>query len=457
MATSRQRKSSSSEAPAQIVDPDSTGNDLQTVEFRKNNDSIGLRVLEGKFTLLARKLYNVFLSHAQKQGAPGQNAPTDNPADAEYFWIPMGDIVRDTRYNSNDYDTLKEHAQELLNIRVVGETEKMWVSERLLSGVKIFNSAGLKNRNGSVWLGYSFPPEVTQAVLKPNRYTKFSLYYQTELRSAASLALYEVTRRYATSPSHMTRREQWEKWYQVITSNPVKDAIPEYKYFKRDVLKGAIAEINNVTDISIELLEFKKGRRVEELQFRVVRTSQPSLPLEAGPLIDSAVIERIMRFGISKEDATDIYLSYDENTVLAHIELVESRKQSKRGPELESPAAYFRTAIKNGYASSKNVAQPVATPRAPSKPKTNLRERFILARNQEAIRYYNELSEPEQRAEFEEFAGQIDKSLKPYLKKGLETPVVRTAFGEWMSFKLWGPVTDTMVLDFLESETVQGG
>ena len=88
------------------------------MEFRKANDSIGLRVVEGQFSLLSRKLYNVFISTAQKQQRPGVNAPIDEPSAESYFWIALQDVVKDTRYNSNDYETLKEHANELQNIRV---------------------------------------------------------------------------------------------------------------------------------------------------------------------------------------------------------------------------------------------------------------------------------------------------------------------------------------------------
>ena len=124
-----------------VVSEEDNGPD-SIVEFRKANDSIGLRVVEGQFSLLSRKLYNVFISAAQQQQRPGVNAPVDEPSAESYFWISMQDVVKDTRYNSNDYETLKEHANELQNIRVEAESTKMWTSERLLSGVKIYNSKG---------------------------------------------------------------------------------------------------------------------------------------------------------------------------------------------------------------------------------------------------------------------------------------------------------------------------
>lgn len=431
-------------------------------EFRKANDSIGLRVMEGKFSLLSRKIYNIFINKAQELGVPGREKPPGDAGGADYFWIRMREIIKSTEFDSNNYDLIKETAQELLDIKVVAETDKMWTSERLLSGAKIYNTKGLKSQGGEVWIGFAFPPEVMQMVLNPNTYTKFSLRFQTALRGNGSLGLYEIARRYATSPSHLTYRDTWERWYQAITGTPISEALPEYKYFKRDTLKKAIAEINSVTDIKVELIEHSKGRKVIDLQFRVDLAAQSPLDLAAPPPIDPVLIERIIRFGISKDDARDLYLSYDERTILDHIELTEERMNNKRLLPIDSPAAYFKTALKAGYAKAKYIAKPVK-PKPEDAParanaggqKTTVRERFMLARNEEAMRLYEELPAGEQQHHFEEFAEQADRALKAYIKKqGLESGMVRNAFAEWFATKSWGAVTDAQVIEYLDSGRV---
>lgn len=431
------------------------------MEFRKANDSIGLRVVEGQFSLLSRKLYNVFISTAQKQQRPGVNAPIDEPSAESYFWIALQDVVKDTRYNSNDYETLKEHANELQNIRVAAESEKMWTSERLLSGVKIYNSKGLKNKGGTVWLGFSFPPEVMQMVLKPTIYTKFSLWYQTQMRTASSLALYEICRRYASSPSHLTHRDHWNRWYYTVTGTASSDTnVPEYKYFKRDHVLKSIAEINAITDIEVELLEFRDGRKVIDLQFKVYLKAQSTFELSSAPIINMALLERIVALGVSKDEATAIYTAYDENVVLAHLNLVESRQKNARISPVESAAAYFKTAIKKGYASGKALepepekpAPPKPPPAAAPKKKKGIRERFMFARANDALVHYHKLSTEQQTKTFAEFSKSADKSLKPYLKKGLAMTMVSNAFGDWLASNLWGQPTDSQILDFLESES----
>jgi hypothetical protein len=426
----------------------------QAVEFRKANESIGLRVIAGRLSLLSRKLYNVFIAKAQEHGRPGLNAPVDEESAELYFWMPIADVVKDADYNSNDYDTLKEHAQELQNIKVIGESAKMWTSEQLLSGVKIYNTKGLKSKGGTVWLGFAFPPEVMQAILKPNTYTKLSLYYQTQLRSSAGLGLYEVARRYASSPSHLTRREPWEKWYYVISGASLDSQLPEYKYFKRDHLRVAINEINRGTDIEIELLEFREGRRVKEIQFKVFLKQQGALEIPAQPIINTAIINRIVELGVPKAEAATLYASYDEATIVSNLTMVENR--IKRGPAVDSPAAYFKASIKNGYAAAASTTEP-APPKTVAKPKSNtIRERFNTARRNDAMRLFLELPAVDQKNEYQVFSKQADGGVKPFIKKGMESQIVRSAFGDWYATRLWGEPADSQIIDFLESEGLNG-
>src|SRR3546814_15263612 len=117
------------------------------------------------------------------------------------------------------------------------------------------------------------------------------------------MALYENCRRYLTNPSKLTSRQSVQWWYQVLTGNPASAEVPEYKYFKRDTLLKAIREVNDVTDLIVELIEFKEGRRVAELQFSVEKRAQEPLQLSA-PAVDSAAhLARLMALGVTPADA----------------------------------------------------------------------------------------------------------------------------------------------------------
>src|SRR5262245_36093381 len=92
-------------------------------EFRKSNEAIGLRVSEGRLSLLSRKIFNVMVYHAQRMRGKGENAPI--PIDPEvaknYYWIPMAELARDAAYDSRDTELFKAQVLELQNIRIFSE------------------------------------------------------------------------------------------------------------------------------------------------------------------------------------------------------------------------------------------------------------------------------------------------------------------------------------------------
>lgn len=423
-------------------------------EFRKTNDAIGLRVKEGKLSLLTRKVFNVMMYHAQELKQPGVNAPIDTPASKKYFWIPLSELARDSAYDSKDTEFLKEQLQELQNVKLLLENERQWVSERLVSSIQLVNPQGLKKHTGQVWFGYAFPPEVHELVMAPGTYTKFSIFYQGLLRSGAALALYEVCRRYATNPSRLTLIESPEHWYGVLTGSPVTaENLPPYKYFKRDILKLAIAEVNALTDITVELVEHKNGRRVENLQFRVSANQQPQLAFPAGPVIDTELLSKVMGFGFAQETATDFMALHGDQKIRTTIGFVEARIVQKNSAPLDSPAAYFRWALKEGAAAERALitklpGKATAVPQAGDG--STLMEKFLSARAEEALEIYHELDAVDQGAVFDRFrTGQpASKTLK--YDKALSSVPVRKLFARWYAMDLWPEITPQQLATFVE-------
>jgi hypothetical protein len=428
-------------------------------EFRKTNEAIGLRVSEGRLSLLSRKIFNVMVYHAQRVRVKGENAPIDTDAAKKYFWIPLADVARDAAYDSKDTELLKEHVQELQNIRIYSEDAIQWTSERLVSSVKLVNPKGLNKKGGMLWFGFAFPPEVESMVMSPGSYTKLSVYYQALLRSGASLALYEICRRYATNPSKVTNRADWEWWYGALTGNPVREALPEYKYFKRDVIKPAIAEINMVTDISVELIEHKLGRRVSALQFKVTPAQQSPLMFPAPPVIDGDLVQRMMALGISQDDACNLLATTEDGKLRATLDLTETRLRNPKASKIESPAGYFKTALRDGYASPEEVAKKTML-KIERKPSVEasidaIRERYFVERAKDALAMFNELGKEEQD---EWLVGFKDsgKAKGINLSRGLSTASARTAFSMWFADQQWpGEPTDSDLLAFAAVQSAQ--
>lgn len=425
-----------------------------SLEFRKTNEAIGLRVREGKLSLLTRKIFNVMMYHAQEQRTPGVNAPIDTPAARKYFWIPLSELARDAAYDSKDTEFLKKQLEELQNIKLLMETERQWTSESLVSSVTLVNPQGFKKHSGQVWFGFAFPPEVHELVMAPGTYTRFSLLYQGMLRSGSALALYEICRRYATNPSKVTLVETYEHWYGVLTGNPVLiDELPEYKYFKRDVIKTAIAEINALTDIQVELIEHKKGRRVERLQFRVEHTKQPHLDFAPPPVIDLELLGKIMRFGFSQHDASDFVAQHSDDKIRAAVTFVQTRIDLKNSAQLDSPAAYFRWTLKQGATAAQElrIKQMAAKKGAPAgtEGETTVMEKFMAARALDALAIYKELDDHERQPIFARFKDQnTNNTIK--LDNGIENAVARSMFTQWYAKELWADPSIEDVVSFVD-------
>lgn len=445
MATRRLRKSQSTElSKVEQTDPR---------EFRKTNEAIGLRVREGKLSLLTRKVFNVMMFHAQELKTPGVNAPIDTPSAKKYFWIPLSDLARDARYDSNDVEYLKQQLEELQNIKLLMENERQWTSERLVSSITLVNPHGLKKHSGQVWFGFAFPPEVHELVMSPGIYTRFSIFYQGLLRSGPALALYEICRRYATNPSKLTLIESYAHWYGVLTGNPVEvAALGPYKYFKRDVIKPAISEINALTDIQVELIEHKNGRRIERLQFKVQQSKQTQLAFPAPPVIDVALMERVMALGLSKEVTADLLAEHGDDKIRASLAMVEARMAHTNSPKLDAPAGYFRWSLKEGA----DVAQALQLAKEEKKKSAGrkalgptLMEKFLSARALDAYDVYKELNDSERVLLIDQFKAD-PSSAGTKITRGIEGPMVKALFSQWYAKLLWGEPTAVALASFVE-------
>ncbi|MEP6605049.1 MAG: replication initiation protein [Nitrosospira sp.] len=315
-----------------------------TKEFKKANDIIAPRVLRGgTLSLLGRKVINVLLYHTQRFRASGVGAPEGDPVFQSLYWLPLADLSRDAAYDSEDTALLKATLVKLQDIKIITDNAKGFSSDVLIASVKIVPG----QRGNRTMVGWGLHP-ASEAILKnPEFYTRLSIYYLTSLHTTGGVALYETCKRYVTNPSHLSNRERWEWWHDVLTGLPVTHEKPEYKYFKRDTLKTAIAEVNT-TDIRVELIEHKAGRRVVELQFRIEKAAHGSLELPP-PIIDTKLINRLEMLGISKKEAEDIFASNDEAFLKATLDLVETRSTDQSLSALVSPAAFFRSAVRGRY------------------------------------------------------------------------------------------------------------
>ncbi len=461
MATKRTKKTD-----VDVVSPSSA-------ELRKAVEAIAIQPKNGKITLLTRKLFNVLLAVAQQADDSGDT-----------YRALLSDIVANSAFDSNDTALVKEHLRRMVSVQVEWSTGtssqkpgRKWGISTLIADAEILEDPATRR----VWVEFSFAPKIKRKLLDPVQYARLSLQFQSQLRSSAGLALYEICVRYLTNPSHLTMREPWGWWRPILSGTPDTEAGDEakreYKYFKRDYLRPAIAEVNAVTNIFVELVEHREGRRVAEIQFRVSERKQPMLALDEHPnVFDSTLIDRMVKIGISLKEAQTLYADSEENRIRAALQMTEQRMRSTSLPAVRSAPALFKDALKKGYAlppadgmSSTAAAPSTAAPPAVANgdkasvtvPADDLKARLLgeysAYRRKEAKALYDEQGDAEREVAHQSFEHDALPALGAHLRddwrrRGLTSKLIETAFFDWLAQKTWGEPSDSDLLTFTLSQ-----
>ncbi len=406
-------------------------------EFRKANSAVGVRVKSGPtLTMMGRRIFNVLLYHAQKQGGPGGHAPAPwdacpNPED--YFWIPSSELAQDSSWGSKDHKMLIAGLQQLQTTLVESDDPTgRFTSVQLIGTVHVLKGSGRR----PTMVGWEFPRSTRDILSNPDFYTKLSIYHLTSLKTVAGTALYEIAKRYLTNVGGKTARQHWHWWHDTLTGKPVGSVkFPEFRYFKRDTLNPAIEEVNR-TDIRVELVETKKGRSVTDLQFLVSFAPQATLELPPAPVVDSELLDRIKALGFTERQAIDLLSQHEDDYLRATLELVEARMADLSKPPLEAPSAFMRTALRDNYLAAKPSPKPEAPVSRPRKASSRAKPAAEPAQDQErsarldaAIASFNAMTTDEQNALLAQFHAAFPMA-KRYRRDGRP---FRSTFGEWLS------------------------
>jgi hypothetical protein len=147
------------------------------------------------------------------------------------------------------------------------------------------------------------------------------------------MALYEICARYVDNPSHKTARQHWRWWKPVLTGVAGDDSKAEYRFFKRDVVTKAIAEINACTNIEVRgPIEYKErdNKTIAEIQFEVYLKDnrktwgQPASP--GGVVVDDLpIIGRAIQLGIPQREAEKLIEQFGSERVAEGLHELDKR------------------------------------------------------------------------------------------------------------------------------------
>jgi len=420
----------------------------------KANEAIAIRPKRGKLTLLSRRIYNVLLYHAQQQGV-----------DKPQYAILLSELIDDARFTSHNTELLKSHIRDMQATTIEWHTSsggaRQWTSTQLV-GTVVIDEPG---RGQPCTISWSYPDAIRERLVKPAQYTRVLLEISSQMRSYAAAVLYELGARYLTSPGRLTMREDVIWWASVLTGRSDITSV-DYRILHRDTIKKALAELDTLSeDFRMEVIEHRRGRKVEELQFRVVPKPQASLEgltQSARNVFDLALVERVISIGLKRADAQDLYATTDEGVLRAAVEHVEQRMKSTALPPLKSPAAYLRDALKKQYAGagqggdSAGAAEIDPQPTIPSinEKLQRLREEWHHLKQAEAKVLFAELPDAEQAARISQFEAERLEDLaspiaKAWRRDGINSRIAASTFYRWLAAAMWpGEVTDKELLEF---------
>ena len=208
---------------------------------------------------------------------------------------------------------------------------------------------------------------IQDRLLDPSMFfTRINFETMTKLsRAGASLALYEIFSRYLTNNKAggpgRTGKHLLEWWIpRIVGSHEYK---PEYKFLKRDLIKPALEEINNLTEFQVELHEYKCGRTVKEIEFTISKkTALSSAEIvihsegNSNRAGDVSLYDRVISFGIKPGVANSILEKYQNHEYIRrHIDGLEIA--FKKGT-VKSPAAWLHTSLANNWNHQTNYDLP---------------------------------------------------------------------------------------------------
>ncbi|MDN8618321.1 replication initiation protein [Variovorax ginsengisoli] len=314
---------------------------------RKPVETLSLVPTSGKVTVLGRKTWNVLLQLAQDQAVDGQ----------EVYRATLSDVVAGIDFNSRNLAVIKGHLRSLMATTVEWQSPTAGEGERW-DGCSMLAHAALENVRGQTWVEWSYAPNVRSELLNPNIFARLNLKMLSELRTIGGLALYEACYRYKAVGQ--TARRPWRWWAPVLLGRPDADLQQmDFRFFKRDTLRPAIAEINAVTDIEVDLLEFKQGRYVSDLQFTVKEKRRHTVRELTQP-VNLALVARATALGIDQRKFERLLDTYGDELVDQALAHVERRKEVAFPDVLRDPYRFLKTIL--GNAGQPTVEAPLSAP-----------------------------------------------------------------------------------------------
>ncbi len=301
--------------------------------------------------------------------------------------------------------------------------------------------ARIWRQGGEAWVAWYYPPSIREQLISPDRWAQIDLNTIAQLTTYAGLALYEMCARFKGSPAGLTSRQSPDFWMRVLREGGgVKPR--EWRKIKNELVMPAIAEINEVSEIKVEMIEHRLGNAVESVQFAVKQKSKESRRPN-GPIDISSVVTAA-KHGIKEAEYDTLVAKYGEFKVSECLAAMQAHLTNPASQKIMNKLAYLKAVLVNKYPDNQaELLSPAEQAIGAAEDRTTksstrdeLTKQWLTSRFKQLNRDFGALSEGER-------ARWIDETATRFT-----TPAVRKRLDnrDWVS-----PLVNQLVLDVYAS------
>jgi hypothetical protein len=330
--------------------------------LNKPNQALVIKPEKGKLAGNGLKLHLALLFKSQQQMlATGEGIPNSDYMFEAAVIDLMGLInVSDS---SDIRQSLKGYFIEMMSTVVRWESPDANKSSTVIwAGMPMLSFAKLELREGKLWAIWQLPGPLLKAIADPTLYTPLDLLAVSRLSSYSAIALYQICARYRHNPSGVTSKNTPDWWLDAMISTPAIDQktkkriIREWRKKKNAIVIPAIQEINTLTDIEVELIEFREnapgaGKSVTGVQF-TVKKKRNSVPIPK-IAIDMEIVRMCIKLNIPQIIVDSYAKTYSDEQIKTALYKLESRMGRTDLDIIDKPVTYFSKILRDEEAKQK--------------------------------------------------------------------------------------------------------
>ena len=306
--------------------------------FKKHHATIFMR---GNLSTLERKFWNLATKNAYFELGKVRKHTVD-----------LDVLCEAAGYDSKDLNPVKEAFEKLTATSISWirqlddgsvEEDQEWVATSFLAGAKIRGKT----------LTYEYSSFLTDRLAEPEMYARINLTSQKNLSKGRSLPLYEITASFRENGKFPGKTTVWSLEYFRALMGAESKTYDQFKRLKNKIIDPNVKKVNDETDILIEPVFHKTGRRYSGIQFLVKNKPQMELfpPTDYEQL---PIFQRLVGHGVSVLQAEKFMADHPEDYLERKVSLLERKLAEGK---VDSPSGYLVAAIKNDYDDSDPKAE----------------------------------------------------------------------------------------------------